>query len=460
MDVRPPDVRRRARLATAALIALVASTPATRTEPSPFGPRATEGSATVGRTDSGVSYSLYPVPSGKDDIPNSGRGQYDWLNVATQIPWLSTSDVYWRDELRWADEIERHRGTYDFSSVERGLAVAGARRTRFMFRVMAYCPGCGGNLTPDYVPRQSDGTPDWNSPVFQEAWERLMAALGSAYGDDPRLGPIDVGGYGDWGEWIVRDSRSTPITLANARRMIKAVIDAFPEKFVLINYIEPYPRLAIAMSRRVGLRLDCIGGLPMTLATLPPDERDIWRRSPVVGEWCPTAETDARLGLRNVHDLHLSMLSSGNYPRTTQDMSGAESESYVRAYLDSGFRYRLESLHRTDPWIHGATVRVSSSWSNTGVAPTYDPRRIVLVLRDRDGTIAWRTPLSVDLGAVTPERGAVTFTDDVHLPSDLRGTYDVRIVVEDPVAYLEPMRLANTQRGLDGSYWVGEVVIG
>ena len=50
---------------------------------------------------------------------------------------------------------------------------------RFGFRVMAWCPGCWLDATPDWLPRQP-GTdiPAWDDEAFLAAWERLMGELG------------------------------------------------------------------------------------------------------------------------------------------------------------------------------------------------------------------------------------------------------------------------------------------
>lgn len=413
--------------------------------------------AIMTRSPTGIVYELPTAAAG--DVPNSGRGQYDWLQVPSPVSWLTSSDVYWRDQIQWGAQVERSRGAYDFSVFDRGLAEAEARHGRFMFRIMAYCPGCGDNLTPGYVPRQATGAPDWNSPEFLEAWERLMSSLGDRYRDDPRLGPVDVGGYGAWGEWLSPPTAGTPITPENANRMVRAVLDAFPHTFVLMNFVQPYADAAVALSPRVGLRFDCIGGLPLSLAPLPETVAQLWRRSPVAGEWCPTSGTTAEQGLQNVHDIHLSMLSSGNFPHPVDALDPADQSDYVRAYLDSGFRYSLDTLAIDVADDASGMATVTSTWTNSGVAPTYDVRRVVLQLRDGSGDVVWQAPLDVDLRLITQDRSPASYRTVVPWPRSLSGTYAATVVVEDVAGYLPPLRLANSQQQPDGSYWVGDVTI-
>ena len=71
--------------------------------------------------------------------------------------------------------------------------------------------------------------PDWNNETFLARWEALWAELGKRYANDPRLGYVDVGGYGKYGEWWV-DGAALHITDANGLRMIKAVASGLPEQ--------------------------------------------------------------------------------------------------------------------------------------------------------------------------------------------------------------------------------------
>jgi hypothetical protein len=43
--------------------------------------------------------------------------------------------------------------------------------------------------------------PDWNDPFFLERLNALLSALGQRYDGDNRIGWIDIGLYGTWGEW-------------------------------------------------------------------------------------------------------------------------------------------------------------------------------------------------------------------------------------------------------------------
>lgn len=395
------------------------------------------------------------------EVPNSNRGQYFWLNVRSQVSGLSSADVYWRDQLQWGSQLERTRGSYDFSVFEQGLATAAARGGRFSFRIMAFCPGCGDNLTPDYIPRQTNGMPDWNSEQFLSSWENLMRRLGSRYGDDPRLGFIDIGGYGDFGEWGMNEGGGTPITSANAKRLMRAVIRAFPHKYTLINYMDKFPDMAVALSPKVGIRMDCIGG-PYSFALKDiPDTHlaEVWRRAPVVGEWCPNPETTASRGLQHVDEAHLSMLSTGNFPRDYASLGADEQTAFRQAYVNSGFRYAVNRAEVPRSWRAGASATIRTTWQNLGVAPTYDQWNVVLRVINSAGRVVARQNVPVTLKDLTRDKGEVTVSQTLKLPAKLSGTHRLAVVVLDPSGYQAPMHLAIAGRSDTGAYRIGSMTI-
>ena len=41
----------------------------------------------------------------------------------------------------------------------------------------------------------------FDDPIFMEEHEKFIKALAARYDGDPRLGGLDLGSYGNWGEW-------------------------------------------------------------------------------------------------------------------------------------------------------------------------------------------------------------------------------------------------------------------
>lgn len=387
------------------------------------------------------------------EIPNPTRGIYRWLGVPVTPKGWPWRDVYYRDAVNW-EEIEPAPGRYDFNAFREGLREAGRRHGRFGFRVMAYCPGCGNDVAPPFLPRQGDtGVIAWNDGRVLSAWERLMAALGSEFGDDPRLGWIDVGGYGSWGEWhsFALPEGTGRITDASALRFVDAVLDAFPGKHVVINTVDRHlVTMTVRHRRRLGLRADCLGEDRWPLVPGVPVLRRRWRSQPFVSEWCDFAAMRMTTGLRQVRRLHVSMVSSGNFPVPYAQQSPAEQAAYRLAAKRSGYRYVVRRLSVPTTWTGGTTATVRIGLRNAGSAPTYDTWRPSLQWR-RGGTLVAESPLPLDLRRVLPGRHSYRLR--VPVPTDIDGPdYRLGLIIEDPSGYFPPLRLANRGRLPDGAY--------
>lgn len=288
-----------------------------------------------------MPFDLRPGTIGTDvEIPNPLRGQYAWYGQ-DPTPELSGPDLY--ERVFWSD-LESADQTFTTWPIGEGLRRAANRGGTYAFRVMAVCQACSS--TKSTLPPHLDsatGTwtatlekggqvrlPDWNSETFLSEWEELMAHLGTRYDGNPRLGYIDVGGYGNWGEWHAfpfEQSYPGPqgqrdVSLASSLRMVRAVEKSFPRTTIVLNTTgarnsradgtalpvgkssyEWSNRLrqdVLALDDRIGLRNDCLGaGLSQEHAVRGlaeasrygqavggRDPLQRWRTAPFVTEWC------------------------------------------------------------------------------------------------------------------------------------------------------------------------------
>jgi hypothetical protein len=444
-------------------------------------PLTTASAATVAPVTKSFSKSTW-TPS--TDLANPLRGQYSWMGYPSQLsaPWKPTSDVYYRDQTYWG-RLERTKGVYDFSYIDAGLKQAGDARGKFGFRVLAYCPSCWMELredpvafppvTPTYLPVQpGTGTiygpnnrlistaPDWNNEAFLSRWEALWAELGKRYANDPRLGYVDVGGYGKYGEWWV-DGAAPHITDANGLRMIKAVASAFPTKHVLINTMSPvkFTMAALAANPNLGIRTDSLGCPNMySMVTDTVDTRlsEVWKTRPFYSEWGTTGDPVA--GKAQVTKWHVSTTSSENMRLKYAAMTPTQQAAFTTAIRSAGYRYAVTKV-TVGPLVRGKAGYVTTAISNLGSAPTYDGWSVQLWLINSKGQKTWAKALSVDPRKILP--GSKTITTKFTVPTTLpRGTYTATIAVVDRLKYSAPMYLSNYSRRADGSYTLGSVVTG
>lgn len=83
--------------------------------------------------------------------------------------------------------------------------------------------------------RARSQSPDWNDDKVVAACERFIAAFGSVYDGDPRIGIVQLGLYGFWGEWHTypyEGSSGHPdwqMSAENKVRLLTAYKKAFPK---------------------------------------------------------------------------------------------------------------------------------------------------------------------------------------------------------------------------------------
>ncbi|MGI9147660.1 MAG: LamG-like jellyroll fold domain-containing protein [Chloroflexota bacterium] len=435
------------------------------------------------------------IPVTAPELPNPLRGEYEWYGDPVAPPQWPFQDSYTR--LYWK-ELETAPGAYDFSRIDAQLASAAARGGRFGFRVMSACTGCGEGETalPEYLASSSGAwyasvggerflIPDWNNDLYLTRWEALMAALGTRYANDPRIGIIDIGGAGNWGEWhdypyaeqYPGPRGQMPLSDRNAQRIVEASLAAFPPNnhlLVIRTANSAALRYAFSRSPHVGLRLDCLGGGAAmegdreALSKVWDVAADRWKTAPVVTEWCATIAPSTNLfqtfGVPQVQEFHVSMLSSGNFVKTDAGhLNGylpAEQDGFMAANKLAGYRFALTKLSLPRVIPSGADFTIEAEWENTNVAPAYLAFNVMYQLRDADDAIVWQGRSGIDLRQLLPTGGSPTsWSDRFTLDGTSPGTYALDIQVLDPGQISPPLNLAMDARQPDGSYPLGSVSV-
>ena len=388
---------------------------------------------------------------------------------------------------------------------------------------MALCAGCGEALPPQLAnstrnwtatiavpgsPTTTAKVPDWNSEQFLSEWEELMRHLGAKYDGDPRLGYVDVGGFGNWGEWhnwpyeaqYPGPAGQTDITLANSTRMIRAVTTAFPKTFVLLNttgsrlvdalarpatteaaHFEWSNKLwqqALSLSGKIGVRNDCLGAggaqqhalegfraaAAYAVAQGTPNPAERWRTAPFVTEYCnattpgavPPGEGTFQQAYNQVESAHVSLLSSDNYTGAFNQYSATEQDYFKKSVARSGYRYLYDRI--TAQVSSAQVLSLTATWRNVNVAPTYQNWKVTYEIAGDGWPPAATLTSAVDLRLVPPGATPI-ITDRIDLTTLWAGSYKVYLKVIDPSGYRTPMNLGIQGRDSQGRYLLGTVVL-
>jgi hypothetical protein len=433
------------------------------------------------------------IPLNADDIVNPFRGAHAWGGVINPSSWPYL-DVYARDEVSWY-LLEPSEGVYDFSRIDKYLAEAHARGGKFGFRIMAANTDAGQQhpFVPKYLwsrmPRAytyvSNGVtvymPDFDDQAFVDRARALINALGARYATDPRLGWIEAGFMGLWGEWHVSDAphyvRANSLgthhgwSVAHGQQIVDAWRLGFPTtRLIVMTADVDVMDYALNLDPRIGWRHDCLGsdsldgGLSNNPGYLNHTER--WKTAPIFWEGCGE-RTSVRMAYDQVIRYHFAGGHTLNQP-VASTLSAAD-QALLKEYRElAGYRFQIDNMALPAELQPGEAFTATSSWSNTGLTPAYTPWTLKLQLRDQaSGSVAWEATSGFDFQSFLPTRdptsgndSPISRTDDFTLGEQVApGTYTATATAIDATGYYRPLALANTGRLDDGSYALGSVTV-
>ena len=308
---------------------------------------------------------------------------------------------------------------------------------------------------------------DYDSPEFQQRMRRLVAKLGEAWDNDPRIFAVQMGFIGYWGE-----HHSPAPTAAQRRLLTEAFQKAFKNKPVLVRHTDPE-----FMQAGFGIYYDTFANLsreqpegaenqfPWQATHVYPE---IWKRAPIEGEveynWQKTRASTSKPTETYGFTPNETMKVPA-YRRYMIDKIRRYQTSYlgwISSYDDSnpevragagelqkafGYRFVLDSASYPLAVQPGKTLAVKLSVRNTGSAPFYLDWPVAVALLDpATKQPVWSAPLAgVDIRKWLPgenwdsaafayRRPAVSHREEGHvtLPADLKpGQYIVALALLD-----------------------------
>lgn len=448
------------------------------------------------------------IPYSDADLIAPGRGAEHWGGHiwddvdAVKVPAGITQGLDYYYRFNWRDFETTQKGVYNWTEFDRQMNYCITNGKKLNFGVMTLdgsvykAPTVGGAyLTyPDWLHNAMQSEyykdwigaglwiPNWNSNYYLSALEALNKAIanhinttsynGKLYKN--AVGYIDVRGYGNFGEWHNWPySGSTPTgrvaTVSTLKRIVDSHTSAFPDHPLVAmsdgfatwgSAATPPEVVTYLLTTRnawglLGWRRDNWGNPeysdrlennPVSGAAALIMER--WKYAPIVGEtWTGNADVSANGSQAPYYDLerqiklyHAASFGNGNYQRPLTDAMRNNIRNSSKA---SGYRLQVVSGSITT----GTNGKISVTWSNVGVAPTYEN---------------WTTVFELKSGSTVVWKGESSFKAKMFLPGTLKvgdtyasipdGSYTLTVKLIDPTGYRQPLVLANRNRNSDGSY--------
>lgn len=269
------------------------------------------------------------IPYAAPEIANPSRGQYYNLmtelfpqaNLAQHVyaSWpasVDTGNRYAWSEIQPTDPRNLPSNAtdeqkYDFSVIDRDIAIARSIGAKFHFRIAMFSSCCDSSYpnnvnsnVPTWLRGRNGATsdymnngvthviPNWNNAEYLARVEDLIAALGRRYNKDERVAWYEFSGYGDFSEnhnAFMRDTLNLPAVVPEQSiaslgyysqyqdqyihknsiiRLVNATLRAFPDTQIVTTtgnpeivkqFFRDSPELTTNVKKPVGIRGDCLG---------------------------------------------------------------------------------------------------------------------------------------------------------------------------------------------------------
>ncbi len=406
-------------------------------------------------------------------IRNPGQG---WSTMggagsfAQTDPVVNIGSIYSRPT--WTT-LEPERGHFNWKSLDRLLEFAASQGLPASFRIMCAHVHDPAGATPQWVFDMGakgdpllvpvwtkDGftnavrvAPVFDDPIFMAEHRRFIAALAKRYDGDPRLSGLDIGSYGNWGEWhchgLPPDTNRYMVAIApekrpptnpivypiEIRRQYAAwYLQGFrktPLMFMTDDWQVFREALGESGPARVGIRRDGVSsphhfshwiGKPPYDAI--PRMADVWKDRPVWFEFFDSAERIQKNGWDIAYSVewmlsnHVSVVNTCPFNPWEVKDDAAIMACLKKLDLYAGARLVPQTA---DVRRAGRTVGVRISGENRGVTRIYLPYVLQLVVVGPDGRERFVHNASANPGSWLP--GPFSILERFTLPDgvDLEG---------------------------------------
>ncbi|MSU47931.1 MAG: DUF4832 domain-containing protein [Opitutus sp.] len=394
-------------------------------------------------------------------------GMRPGLNSARSHPFASLGRQY----IEWnliensaADTVDKIRAVTD-----RLVGDLPAYNIKIIPRVYLIWPDRGKYWPADLSPD------DYSSAAFRSRMTRLIARLGEAWDNDPRIAFIETGIIGYWGE------HHTPNFLQLPAGMDAEFGDAFRNAFPNKKLMRRYPRDLTKYD--FGIYWDVFGatrggsGNDTTLMTQDlegPLHLDAWKTSPRGGEIDPTFIGEPSFntaGLQAVVRKQASRLVDlarrlhWNHLAVLDQIDRADAELWDKASQIQnalGYRFVINEASHTVVVAPGGSLSVSLNVSNTGSSAFHYPWPLEVALADpRTRKVAWRALWEGQDLRTWPPGEPIAISRSFPLPPGIAaGQYVVTLAILDPGGLVPAARFAVEPYWMGGRTPLGPVAIG
>ncbi|WP_285114321.1 DUF4832 domain-containing protein [Leifsonia sp. fls2-241-R2A-40a] len=335
----------------------------------------------------------------------------------------------------------------------------------------------GGLTTHSYNDYGNNGvsvSPNYDDSNLRTAMDQFIAALGARYDGDARVGFVQAGLLGFWGEWHTYPYNGTggqPNWFASSATQV-AVLNDFVNAFHTTKLEVRQPDSQNA-SLPIGYHDDSFA-LETKTSSLgwhfmdnmaAAGATDKWKTQSIGGELrpelqscifsssgCPVIEASGDNDFSgSVSQTHVSWLL--NQYAFQNGYSAADKSAALAGAQSMGYSFRATEALVPTTISAGSSASVGITVSNVGIAPFYYSWPITLALVDSSGTIVKTSTTSwhvSDIGS----GGSAQFTGTLATSGVATGSYRLLAQVTNPLSGGAPIRFANAGQDTVKAGWL------
>ncbi|KQX05880.1 hypothetical protein ASC59_15980 [Leifsonia sp. Root1293] len=383
------------------------------------------------------------------------------------------------------DAVMTGPSTFDWTAVETTLDEVAARGHQTTMRFYLDYPQResgipqflldGGLLTHSYTEfgNTTSVIPDYNDPQLLAALDAFVAALGDRYDGDPRLGFVQAGLIGFWGEWHTwpYNGEGLPDYMAteeNQLRLLNDFTTAFDETDIEVRYAS-----TANAGMDVGYHDDSFAlttkqspyGWYFMDQIVAAGATEKWKTNSIGGELrpelqscifsaagCPVVQEGGDNDFAGSLDqTHASWLI--NHYAFATGYPAADRDRAVDAARSLGYSLRVTKAGIDEPRRSKGKLDVGLVVKNVGVAPFYYDWPLSVALADSRGRVVkqWTTRWGLDeIASGAQERFDGSFDTRGVKP----GRYTVLVQGTNPLATGQPVRFANSDQDATVTGWL------
>jgi hypothetical protein len=323
---------------------------------------------------------------------------------------------------------------------------------------------------------------DYTSPAFRSRMKRLIARLGEAWNNDPRIAFIETGIIGYWGEQHDPGFSSSGLQPSLPSDLETDFGDAFRDAFPNKLLMNRYPRNLVGY--QFGIHWDVFGAFDrgfwgndttgMTAELQTANHIDRWKIAPRGGEIDPTFLNEPDFSAQSLKNVvlkytprlvdviqrlrwnHLAVL--GSLDASDQDLWNKASQ--IQNAL--GYRFIIDEAGYPAALRPGQGLSLHLKIRNSGSSPFYYQWPLEVALTDaRTRRPVWRSIWDgVDIRTWLPGDSA-DIQRTFSIPFDLAaGQYVVTVAILDPSGMLPAARFAVANYWMGGRTPLGPISVG